>query len=111
MKPVCKVWLDNGGKAFGEGPLELLKGVERTASLHKASTEMGMAYSKAWRLIREMEDRLGFLLLERKTGGPSGGGSRLTPEAVDLMKRFDRFHGEVRSAVHALYRKHFVFPE
>ena len=69
MKIGYKVWLDNDGKAFGDGPCELLERVEGTHSLHQAAKEMGMAYSKAWRLIGAMENRLGFLLIERKVGG------------------------------------------
>lgn len=65
MKVTYKVWLDNNGKAFGDGPYELLKRVEKTGSLHQATNQMGMSYSKAWRLIRALEERLGFTLLER----------------------------------------------
>jgi molybdate transport system regulatory protein len=51
MKIVYKVWLDNNGKAFGDGPYELLRRAEETKSLHRAANQMGMAYTKAWRLI------------------------------------------------------------
>ena len=84
MKVVCKIWIDQDGKAFGDGPYELLKKVEKTASLHKAAGQMGMAYSKAWKLIRSMEQRLGFFLLDRKVGGRSGGGSQITPRQKSL---------------------------
>jgi len=53
MKIGYKVWLDNDGKAFGDGPCELLERVEGTHSLHQAAKEMGMAYSTAWRLLPE----------------------------------------------------------
>ncbi len=78
-----KVWLDNNGKAFGDGPYALLRRVEKMGSLHQAAKQMGMSYSKAWRLIRTLEERLGFALLERKVGGPSGGGSQVTPQGKD----------------------------
>jgi molybdate transport system regulatory protein len=35
-----KVWFDNNGKAFGDGPCELLKTLEETHSLHRAAKEM-----------------------------------------------------------------------
>ena len=78
MKIDYKVWLDNHGKAFGDGPYEFLKRVEESHSLHRAAKEMRMAYSKAWRLVGSMEKRLGFLLIEHKVGGLFGGGSRVT---------------------------------
>ena len=107
MKVSYKVWLDNHGKAFGDGPYELLRRVEKTKSLHQAANQMGMAYSKAWRLIRTLEQRLGFPLLERKAGGHSGGGSRITPKAKELMSHYGRFRKEVNDAIEKIYQKHF----
>jgi molybdate transport system regulatory protein len=107
MKIAYKVWLDENGKAFGDGPYELLKWVEEKKSLHQAAQRMGMAYSKAWRLILTLEGRLGFPLLERKAGGPSGGGSQLTPAAKDLMERYEQFRKDVKDAMGRLYRNHF----
>ena len=107
MKAVCKIWIDQDGKAFGDGPSDLLKEVEKTGSLHKGANRMGMAYSKAWTLIRLLERRLGFLLLDRKTGGRSGGGSRITPQAKDLVVRYDRFREEAKGAIKRIYQRHF----
>ena len=107
MKVAFKVWLDHNGKAFGDGPYELLKRVEKTNSLNEAAHQMGMSYSKAWKLIQTLEKRLGFPLLDRKVGGVSGGGSEVTPEAVELMKRYDRFEKDVGEAIEKLYQRHF----
>jgi molybdate transport system regulatory protein len=107
MRIDYKVWLDRNGKAFGDGPYELLRRVERKMSLHRAATQMNMSYSKAWRLIHTMEERLGFALLERKVGGQSGGGSRVTPRGRDLLDRYERFRKEVKSGLEKIYRKHF----
>lgn len=107
MKIMYKVWLDCDGKAFGEGPDRLLQRVESTGSLHRAAAEMKMSYRKAWLMLRAMEQRLGFTLLERKVGGVSGGGSQLTAEARDLMKRYEAFRQEVEETLQAIYNKHF----
>jgi molybdate transport system regulatory protein len=107
MKVACKIWIDQNGKAFGDGPYELLIGVVETGSLHKAADHMGMAYSKAWKLIRTMEQRLGFVLLDRKVGGRSGGGSQVTPMAKDLMKNYARFQKDVKHAIERIYERHF----
>lgn len=107
MKIAYKVWIDHYGKAFGDGPCELLKRVERTKSLHRAAAEMGMAYSKAWHLIRTIEKRLGFILLERRVGGLSGGGSKITPEAKELMIRYEGFQRDVRSEMEKIFKRHF----
>jgi molybdate transport system regulatory protein len=107
MKVACKIWIEQNGKAFGDGPYELLKGVEKTASLHKVANQMGMAYSKAWKLIRTMEQRLGFILLDRKVGGRSGGGSRITPQAKELMLSYGKFRGEAEEAIERIFQNHF----
>ena len=107
MKIAYKVWLDNHGKAFGNGPYELLQRVEETKSLHQAANRMGMAYSKAWRLILTIEKRVGFALIERKVGGHSGGGSWLTPQGKELMSRYCLFQKEVKTSLEKIYRTYF----
>ena len=73
FKVAYKIWLDCDGKAFGEGPDRLLQRSRRRV-VHKAAAEMKMSYRKAWLMLRTMERRLGFTLLQRKVGGVSGGG-------------------------------------
>jgi len=107
MKIAYKVWLDQNGKAFGDGPYELLKRVEKTESLHQAAKQMGMSYSKAWCLIRSLEERLDFPLLGRKVGGQFGGGSLVTSEAKILMKHYERFRRDVERTLEKIYQKHF----
>jgi molybdate transport system regulatory protein len=108
MRLAHKIWLENDGKTFGPGPARLLWGVAQTGSLRKAAAELGMSYNKAWWSIHTMEERLGFSLLIRSTGGATGGGSTLTPEAVDLLARFDALQQEAAAALDALYAKHFA---
>jgi molybdate transport system regulatory protein len=106
-KVAYKIWLDNNGKAVGDGPYELLRRVEKGISLHRAAHQMGMSYSKAWRLIRTLEERLGFALLVRKVGGQSGGGSNVTSQGKDLMNHYGRFRRDVERGLEKIYQKHF----
>jgi len=107
MKAAYKIWLDQNGKAFGEGPYELLKRVEKSNSLNEAAHQMGMSYSKAWRLIQTMEKRLGFVLLDRQIGGSSGGGSQVTPNGKELMRRYGQFEKDARKVIEKAYQRHF----
>jgi molybdate transport system regulatory protein len=68
---------------------------------------MGMAYSKAWRLVRALEERLGFPFLERQVGGKFGGGSQVTPKAKELMNHYGRFRKDVETVLKKTYQKHF----
>ena len=111
MKVTYKIWLDHNGKAFGEGPYELLKRVEKTNSLHEAAHQMGMSYSKAWKLIQTMERRLGFPFLDKRVGGLSGGGPHVSPIAMDLMSHYERFRKDLKEAIEEIYQRHFGSPE
>jgi molybdate transport system regulatory protein len=108
MKVGYKVWIDNDGKAFGEGPYQVLKGVEETGSLHQAAMQLNMSYRKAWLMIQKMEKRLGFPLLERKVGGMSGGGSHITPEGKKFMKSYEGFRQDVKNVIEDTFKKHFT---
>jgi molybdate transport system regulatory protein len=108
IKAAYKIWLSkNNDKVFGQGPCELLQRVEKTNSLHQAAHQMNMSYNKAWRLIRLMEKRLGFPLLDKKIGGQSGGGSRVTPSAKEFMATYERFRKEVEVSIEKVFQKHF----
>lgn len=108
MKLRYKIWLETeGGKVFGNGPLDILHRVERTGSLRQAAAEINMSYSQAWNLMRDLEKRLGFKLLKRKVGGESGGGSQLTEKARDLMMRFGMFRKRASESLILLYKEVF----
>lgn len=107
MRLLYKLWLDYRGRAFGDGPARLLDGVERSGSLRKAAHELGMSYNKAWRILHAAEQRLGFPLLDRSVGGSSGGGSQLTPEGKDLLRRYRALSGEVAALLEAAFARHF----
>ena len=83
-------------KCFGPGIAELLELVRQTHSLRKATMQMGMAYSKAWRIIKTAERNLGFPLLQSTTGGRDGGGAELTEEAERFLCAFRRFERAVQ---------------
>lgn len=109
MKAVTKLILFNedNDKFFGEGPFQLLKKVEETGSLHAAAQTLGMAYSKATKLVKNAEHSLGYPLTVRKIGGQSGGGSVLTEEAKDFMKRYESYRDACRRHNEQLFEQYF----
>jgi molybdate transport system regulatory protein len=105
MKVVYRVWLVSGGKAFGKGPYELLKGIEKTGSLRQSAMGMGMSYRKAWGLLKDCEKRLGFTLIERTVGGASGGYSKITVEGQRFMRSYETFCSEVKESIERIFKK------
>ena len=109
MKPVIRIQLvdDSGQKFFGEGPCRLLGLVEEQGSLRSAATSMGMAYSKALKLIKQAEAALGYPLTERSVGGRDGGGSTLTPEGRAFLQQYEAYRDACLQAGRALYDQYF----
>ncbi|MCQ2532546.1 MAG: LysR family transcriptional regulator [Saccharofermentans sp.] len=109
MKAVTKiVFIDeNGEKFFGEGPYRLLCLVEETGSLHSASNTMGMAYTKALKLLSNAEKALGFKLTIRSVGGKQGGGSTLTPECKEWLKKYEDYRNACKKENDKLYSEYF----
>lgn len=73
---------------FGPGKARLMEYIEKTGSMQEACLEMGLSYSKGARMIKMAEKHLGFKLLERRIGGSGGGGSQLTDEGRELLKKY-----------------------
>jgi len=109
VKPVTKITFydDAGEKFFGEGPARLLRGIEETGSLSAAAKAMGMAYTKALKLIRNAENALGFQLTSRTVGGRDGGGSILTPEAKIWLRRYEAYRDACKEANRRLFAGYF----
>ncbi len=86
MKPVVKLFLENGGGyIFGPGRMELLLAVKELGSLHKAAQKLGMSYRWAWGRISRVEKDLGVTLLTRTSAAVSGRPKVLTDEAHALL--------------------------
>ena len=109
MKAVTKITFlnDDGEKFFGEGPARLLREIDKTGSLRAAAISMGMAYTKALKLMKQAEDTLGFSLITRTTGGKAGGGSILTSEGIRWLRQYEAYRDDCMKANQELYRQHF----
>ena len=108
MRSVVSVYLyEEGEKFFGEGPCRLLHGIERTGSLRAAAMEMNMSYSKAITIMNRAEKALKFPLTEKTIGGKGGGGSQLTPEAKEFLKRYEAYREACYEANSRIYHEIF----
>ena len=102
----CRLFTD--AKCFGPGIAQLLHHVERLHSLRAAAAEMEMAYSKAWTIIKNSENALGFKLLNSSTGGKHGGGAVLTADGLALLRAYDSFCEELQAFGDRLFAEKFV---
>jgi molybdate transport system regulatory protein len=102
-----KLWLEEDERMFGDGPCHILELVDQFGSLRQAAAEINMSYSQAWKLIRKLEKRLGFKLLDKKVGGSRGGGSKLTAKGRVITERFSAFRKEAEECLNRLENKYF----
>ena len=71
--------------------MSLCLGVREAGSLNAAAKGMGMAYSKAWRIMKQTEEAFGFNLINRD----GAHGSTLTKEGTLLLSAFEQLERDV----------------
>ncbi|WP_270914018.1 winged helix-turn-helix domain-containing protein [Allofournierella sp. CML151] len=98
---------DEGERFFGAGPCELLLEVERLGSLRAAAQHLGMAYTKAFSMIKRAEKEFGFAMTQRTIGGKGGGGSTITPQAKELLMRYQAYRTACGQSAQDLYNTYF----
>jgi molybdate transport system regulatory protein len=92
MEPRIKLWLEKDGRIVLSGyRVRLLQYIAETGSLAEAARRMGLSYRRAWGKIKEIETNLGVRLVRSESGGPGGGGTRLTAEGERLVSLYPRF--------------------
>ena len=96
LKYKLQVRICRGEKFFGPGVAQLMQLIDQHHSLHKATEEMHIAYSKAWRILKEAQKNIGFEIIHKTVGGSGGGGSVLT------------FKQELRKEADRLFQKYFL---
>ena len=75
----ARVWLEWNGAAFiGHGRVALLEAIAQHGSITQAARAEGISYRAAWRWIERLNRLAGQPLVTLATGGPHGGGARLT---------------------------------
>jgi molybdate transport system regulatory protein len=89
-----KIWLETKDELgiLGDGKWILLKAISETGSLKLAMEKLNLSYRKTWNNLQQIEERLGFPILDTQRGGADGGKTCLTPEGEKIVRAFDHFH-------------------
>ena len=97
LKPTIRLSIMNpdaeSGSLFGRGIASLCLGVRETGSLNAAAKGMGMAYSKAWRIIKDTEAALDLQLLNRDGAHGSDltvAGNKLLDTYLDIEEKLQK---------------------
>jgi molybdate transport system regulatory protein len=106
MEIKAKFWIENKGEVvFGGGKTALLVAVDRLGSIQRAADQFGMSYRHAWGVIRKIEQRAGFKIVETKLGGRDGGGARLTRKGRGFVEKTDSLFEDLRAIVEKKFRQ------
>jgi len=86
---IGRLWIEKSGEtAFSWSRAMLLDGIEKHGSISAAARSMKMSYPKAWRLVKEMNERFNVPLVIKKSGGKGGGEAELTDAGRKVRDRF-----------------------
>ncbi|MFO7842880.1 MAG: LysR family transcriptional regulator [Bacteroidales bacterium] len=104
-----KVWLENTNNQsiLGDGKFELLDFIDQLGSLKAAADKMEISYRKAWGMLRDAEEKLGFSLVEKQRGGQHGGNSVLTEDGKILIEAYKELLIEFDEAIYQITKKFF----
>lgn len=107
LKPTIRLSIMNpdaeSGSLFGRGIASLCLGVRETGSLNAAAKGMGMAYSKAWRIIKDTEAALDLQLLNRN----GAHGSDLTEAGNKLLDTYLAIEEKLQKEAEELFEAAF----
>ena len=111
LKLTVRLFTEDDEKCFGPGIAALMERVEQHHSLRAAAMSMGMAYSKAWRIIRAAEEIFGCPLLVSTTGGKNGGGAVLTEEGKRILTAYQEYTADLKRYSGERFAEAFAFFE
>lgn len=89
------------GARIGPGKATLLEGIRDTGSISAAARALGMDYKRAWMLLESLDRAFDTPVVERRAGGPRGGGAALTEFGLDLLRRYRRIEAGAMSLAEA----------
>jgi molybdate transport system regulatory protein len=84
-----RLWMEGDGETFlSWGRIVLLERIREHGSISAAARSMQMSYRHAWGLCESMNRLAPVPLVEKTTGGPRGGGAKLTAAGEAAIDEF-----------------------
>ena len=102
-RPVIEFSVTRGKHLLDRKLMVLLYLIRDTQSVRDACSRMQISYSTAWNMLNSAEDELGYPLLLRNKGGPSGAGSFLTQKGEELVSAYEQFESAAKENMEKLY--------
>jgi molybdate transport repressor ModE-like protein len=99
LHPFVRISIEKESLFFNSRTKLLLILIQDTHSVRSACRHIALSYSKAWNMLNELEQELGYAVVERKHGGSKGGKTYLTKEGIAFLDKYQQFENNVRQYV------------
>ncbi len=107
-RPVTRLQIAKEAVFLGPGVRQLLQLIGNTDSVQLACRQMGVSYSKAWKMLNTLEEQLGYEVVIRRQGGRYGGETSLSVRGRQLLDWFISLEKECDSAVKEIFSRNLL---
>lgn len=104
-----RIWLTkrDKGEVLNHYHFVLLEAINRKQSILLAAEELVISYRKAWGMVKEMEEHLGFPLVNSQRGGKEGSSTSLSEDGLRLLNAYITLKEEMDAMFKENVRKFF----
>ena len=92
---------------MGPGVVMIMEAIESSGSMKEACKLTGISYSKAWRILNQVEQQVGYPVVRRKQGGQRGGGCFVTGAGQKLLDNYKQAERMIKSYSEEVFEKLF----
>lgn len=104
-RPVSRLQIAKEAVFLGPGVRQLLQLIGNTDSVQLACRQMGVSYSKAWKMLNTLEEQLGYEVVIRRQGGRYGGETSLSERGRQLLEWFVSLEKECDAAIKEIFSR------
>ena len=108
LHPVLHMKLEQESPFFSARLKLLLYLLADNNNMRTSCACSGIAHSKAWDMINDLERHLGYSVVERQRGGRAGGSTRLTQQGREFLAAYHDFEQAVHHFTQTEFKKRFI---
>lgn len=108
LSPKITISIEKESTFFNARLKLLLYLIEVTSSVSQSCRLMALSVGKAWKMINQLEDEIGYPVVERRQGGSHGGKTRLTERGRDFLQTYQTFEEDLLQFARADFQKLFL---
>lgn len=105
MHPEVRVTFASTTIFFGPGTVNLLHEIDNCGNVREACEKCGFSYSKGWMIIKNCEEKFGWMIVDRQAGGQAGGRAKVTDKGHELLEVYEKIKSELTGIAEDRFRK------